>query len=188
MSAAAETVDAGTPVEHDAPFTGDTIYLTTADGDGNMVSLIQSNYMGFGSGLVVPGLGFALQVRCCYCSRRWTCVENFPMCALLVHVPCPPPPPHTHTPPPPTTTQHSTTHNNTTPPKFRNFTQRAEPWESLQHFERRRSRCVRSTQAAVSHHHPWLCHKGRPSVAVVRGDGGQYAAAGPRADPVQHHW
>ena len=42
---------------------GGTVYLTTADGEGNMVSLIQSNYMGFGSGLVVPGTGIALQNR-----------------------------------------------------------------------------------------------------------------------------
>ena len=63
MSQAAQVVDAGTPAEQDKPYTGDTIYLTTADGEGNMVSLIQSNYMGFGSGLVVPGLGFALQNR-----------------------------------------------------------------------------------------------------------------------------
>jgi len=42
---------------------GDTIYLTTADADGNMVSLIQSNYRGMGSGVVVPGLGFGFQDR-----------------------------------------------------------------------------------------------------------------------------
>jgi gamma-glutamyltranspeptidase / glutathione hydrolase len=42
---------------------GDTIYLTVADKDHNMVSLIQSNYMGFGSGLVPDGLGFGLQNR-----------------------------------------------------------------------------------------------------------------------------
>ena len=42
---------------------GDTIYLTTADNDHNMVSLIQSNYRGFGSGLCPPGLGFCLQNR-----------------------------------------------------------------------------------------------------------------------------
>lgn len=40
-----------------------TIYLTAADGEGNMVSYIQSNYMGFGSGLVVPGTGIALHNR-----------------------------------------------------------------------------------------------------------------------------
>ena len=42
---------------------GDTIYLTTADSEGNMVSLIQSNYRGMGSGMVPEGLGFMLQDR-----------------------------------------------------------------------------------------------------------------------------
>ena len=42
---------------------GDTIYLTTADDEGNMVSLIQSNYRGMGSGMIPPGLGFMLQDR-----------------------------------------------------------------------------------------------------------------------------
>lgn len=42
---------------------GDTIYLTVADKDGNMVSLIQSNYRGMGSGMTPPGLGFILQNR-----------------------------------------------------------------------------------------------------------------------------
>ena len=42
---------------------GDTIYLTTADKDGNMVSLIQCNYRGMGSGMTPPGLGFVLQDR-----------------------------------------------------------------------------------------------------------------------------
>ena len=42
---------------------GDTIYLATADGDGNMVSLIQSNYRGMGSGMTPQGLGFILQDR-----------------------------------------------------------------------------------------------------------------------------
>lgn len=42
---------------------GDTIYLTTADRHGNMVSLIQSNYSGMGTGFVVPGTGFSLQNR-----------------------------------------------------------------------------------------------------------------------------
>src|SRR5438309_4664853 len=40
---------------------GDTIYLCTADDEGNLVSLIQSNYRGMGSGIVVPGLGFMFQ-------------------------------------------------------------------------------------------------------------------------------
>jgi gamma-glutamyltranspeptidase/glutathione hydrolase len=42
---------------------GDTIYLTTADRHGNMVSLIQSNYRGMGSGVAPKGLGFILQDR-----------------------------------------------------------------------------------------------------------------------------
>ena len=42
---------------------GDTIYLTVADEAGNMVSLIQSNYRGIGSGLCPPGLGFGFQDR-----------------------------------------------------------------------------------------------------------------------------
>jgi gamma-glutamyltranspeptidase/glutathione hydrolase len=42
---------------------GDTVYLATADADGNMVSLIQSNYMGFGSGVTVAPFGFGLQNR-----------------------------------------------------------------------------------------------------------------------------
>lgn len=56
---AAQRVDAGNPHLYE----GDTIYLTTADKDGNMVSLIQSNYRGMGSGVVVPGLGFVFQDR-----------------------------------------------------------------------------------------------------------------------------
>ena len=42
---------------------GDTVYLTTADSDGNMVSLIQSNYWGMGSGMIPGELGFGLQNR-----------------------------------------------------------------------------------------------------------------------------
>ncbi|HOO31535.1 MAG TPA: gamma-glutamyltransferase family protein [Thermotogota bacterium] len=45
------------------PTQSGTVYLATADQDGMMVSFIQSNYMGFGSGLVVPGTGIALQNR-----------------------------------------------------------------------------------------------------------------------------
>ena len=47
------------------PPQGGTVYLAAADGEGNMVSMIQSNYMGFGSGLVVPGTGIALHNRGC---------------------------------------------------------------------------------------------------------------------------
>ena len=42
---------------------GNTIYMTVADEAGNMVSLIQSNYLGMGSGMAPPGLGFVLQDR-----------------------------------------------------------------------------------------------------------------------------
>jgi gamma-glutamyltranspeptidase / glutathione hydrolase len=51
------------PGEPQLATSGDTTYLTVTDGDGNMVSLIQSNYSGFGSGLVADGTGFALQNR-----------------------------------------------------------------------------------------------------------------------------
>jgi gamma-glutamyltranspeptidase/glutathione hydrolase len=54
---AARSVEAGPPPQ------GDTIYLCTADASGMMVSLIQSNYRGMGSGLVPDGLGFMLQDR-----------------------------------------------------------------------------------------------------------------------------
>jgi gamma-glutamyltranspeptidase/glutathione hydrolase len=54
---ASRALDAG-EIEH-----GNTIYLTVADEQGNMVSLIQSNYRGMGSGMCPPGLGFILQNR-----------------------------------------------------------------------------------------------------------------------------
>ena len=54
---ASRNLDAG-EMEH-----GNTIYLTVADGDGNMISLIQSNFRGMGSGMCPPGLGFILQDR-----------------------------------------------------------------------------------------------------------------------------
>lgn len=52
----AKPASAGTPG-------GGTVYLTAADASGMMVSMIQSNYMGFGSGVVVPGTGISLQNR-----------------------------------------------------------------------------------------------------------------------------
>jgi gamma-glutamyltranspeptidase / glutathione hydrolase len=51
------------PGEPGIPAQGDTTYLSVVDRDGNMVSLIQSNYSSFGSGVVADGTGFALQNR-----------------------------------------------------------------------------------------------------------------------------
>lgn len=51
--------------EDKCPPSGGTVYLAAADGEGNMVSFIQSNFWGFGSGLVVPGTGIALHNRGC---------------------------------------------------------------------------------------------------------------------------
>ena len=56
---AALAVEPGNPAMNE----GDTIYLTTADAQGNMVSLIQSNFRGMGSGMAPDGLGFILQDR-----------------------------------------------------------------------------------------------------------------------------
>lgn len=56
-SGATLTPQAGVPAQ------AGTVYLTTADKSGNMVSFIQSNYQGFGSGVVVPDTGIALQNR-----------------------------------------------------------------------------------------------------------------------------
>jgi gamma-glutamyltranspeptidase/glutathione hydrolase len=56
---AGRSYDAGHPPVNE----GDTIYLCTADAEGNMVSLIQSNYRGMGSGITIPGLGFDFQDR-----------------------------------------------------------------------------------------------------------------------------
>lgn len=51
------------PVAGDIPPAGDTTYLTAVDREGNMVSLIQSNYSSFGSGIVAEGTGFVLHNR-----------------------------------------------------------------------------------------------------------------------------
>ncbi|MBM7570362.1 gamma-glutamyltransferase family protein [Aquibacillus albus] len=51
------TPEPGTPPK------GGTVYLAAADEEGNMVSFIQSNYMGFGSGIVIPGTGISMQNR-----------------------------------------------------------------------------------------------------------------------------
>lgn len=56
------TNEAITPASGEIP-KGGTVYLATADNEGNMVSYIQSNYRGFGSGIVIPGTGIALQNR-----------------------------------------------------------------------------------------------------------------------------
>jgi len=56
---ASRRLEAGNPALKD----GDTVYLTVADGEGNMVSLIQSNYRGMGSGMTPGDLGFCLQDR-----------------------------------------------------------------------------------------------------------------------------
>ncbi len=61
MSKAMTRIPAGDPKLEQ----GDTVYLCVVDKDRNCVSLIQSNYMGFGSGLVPGDLGFALQNRGC---------------------------------------------------------------------------------------------------------------------------
>ncbi len=56
-----------TDFNHGTPKQGGTVLLTAADAEGTMISLIQSNYTGFGSGMVVPGTGIALQNRgCCF--------------------------------------------------------------------------------------------------------------------------
>ena len=60
--AAQITGEAAEPLPMALPH-GGTVYLATADNDGNMVSYIQSNYMGFGSGIVIPGTGIAMQNR-----------------------------------------------------------------------------------------------------------------------------
>ena len=54
---------ASAPAPVALPVSHDTVTLTAADAEGRMVSFIQSNYMGFGSGVVIPGTGIAMQNR-----------------------------------------------------------------------------------------------------------------------------
>jgi len=65
LAARAKSIDMKRAQDHKAgiPKDGGTIYLSAADANGMMVSFIQSNYMGFGSGVVVPGTGISLQNR-----------------------------------------------------------------------------------------------------------------------------
>lgn len=57
------TIDQARHPRYGMPPSSGTVYLATADSDGMMVSFIQSNYRGFGSGVVVPGTGISLQNR-----------------------------------------------------------------------------------------------------------------------------
>lgn len=65
LAARADLIDMDSAADpgHGAPGPGGTVYLTAADAEGMMVSFIQSNYMGFGSGVVVPETGISLQNR-----------------------------------------------------------------------------------------------------------------------------
>jgi gamma-glutamyltranspeptidase/glutathione hydrolase len=64
-AAASISESATLPFPVDLPVSHDTVYLAAADRDGMMVSFIQSNYLGFGSGIVIPGTGISMQNRGC---------------------------------------------------------------------------------------------------------------------------
>ncbi|WP_146592071.1 gamma-glutamyltransferase family protein [Puniceibacterium confluentis] len=65
LKSRAALINSAAAIDHGmgAPTRGGTVLLNTADASGMMVSLIQSNYAGFGSGVVVPGFGISLQNR-----------------------------------------------------------------------------------------------------------------------------
>lgn len=73
MRAGLITGNARLPLDNQ-PKRGGTVYLAAADGEGNMISYIQSNYWGFGSGLVVPGTGISLHNR----GYDFVCEEGHP--------------------------------------------------------------------------------------------------------------
>ena len=63
---AARITDRAAPLPpRSLPAGADTVYLTAADASGMMISYIQSNYLGFGSGVVIPGTGISMQNRGC---------------------------------------------------------------------------------------------------------------------------
>ncbi len=66
-------------------FTGDTVYMCATDQEGNVVSLIQSNYMGFGSGVVVDGAGIVLQNRGAYFSLDETAANALAPAKRTLH-------------------------------------------------------------------------------------------------------
>jgi len=65
------SLDKAQEPDYGIPARGDTVYLTTADANGMMVSFIQSNFSGFGSGIVIPDTGISLQDRgACFTLER----------------------------------------------------------------------------------------------------------------------
>jgi gamma-glutamyltranspeptidase / glutathione hydrolase len=73
LESRAKLIDPSTAQDfkHGEPKPGGTILLCAADAQGNMVSLIQSNYNGFGSGIVIPGAGIAMQNRgACFVTEK----------------------------------------------------------------------------------------------------------------------